>query len=70
MTQAGGGFPGRDRQAPGGPTLPVSRPDVVGHAQGKGADADEITASERSPDREFKTVADILKGIGQVDAPA
>jgi hypothetical protein len=52
-----------------GLTLPASKQDVVRHVRSKGANAEEITAIERLPDREFKTMADVLKGIGQVDAP-
>ena len=52
-----------------GLALPASKQDVVRHARGRGASAEEITAIERLPDRQFQTVADILKGIGQVDAP-
>ena len=52
-----------------GLNLPASKQDVVRHARSKGANQDEITALERLPDQEFKAVADILKGVGQVDAP-
>jgi hypothetical protein len=52
-----------------GLSLPASKQDVVNHVRSKGANADEITAIERLPDQEFTTIADILKGIGQVDAP-
>ena len=52
-----------------GLSLPASKQDVVRHVRGKGANADEITAIERLPDQEFTTVADLLQGIGQVDAP-
>ena len=52
-----------------GLNLPASKQDVVQHARSKGANQDEITAIERLPDQEFKTLADVLKGIGQVDAP-
>jgi hypothetical protein len=50
-------------------TLPASKQDVVRHARSKGANQDEITALERLPNQEFKTIADVLKGVGQVDAP-
>ena len=52
-----------------GLATPASKQDVVRHARDRGASAEEITAIERLPDRQFQTVADILKGIGQVDAP-
>ena len=52
-----------------GLSLPACKQEVVRHVQSKGANADEITAIERLPDQEFKTLADVLKGIGQVDAP-
>ena len=52
-----------------GLNLPASKQDVIGHARSKGANRDEITALERLPDQEFKTVADVLQGVGQVDAP-
>jgi hypothetical protein len=52
-----------------GLTLPASKQDVVRHVRSKGANADVITAIERLPDQEFTTMADILKDIGQVDAP-
>jgi hypothetical protein len=52
-----------------GLNLPANKQDVVRHVRSKGANADEITAVERLPDQEFSTFADILKGIGQVDAP-
>jgi hypothetical protein len=49
--------------------LPASKQDVVRHVRSKGANTDEVTAIERLSDQDFTTVADILKGIGQVDAP-
>ncbi|HYZ34339.1 MAG TPA: DUF2795 domain-containing protein [Crenalkalicoccus sp.] len=52
-----------------GLNLPASKQEVVRHLRSKGASAEEITAIERLPDQEFRTVADMLKGIGQVDAP-
>ena len=52
-----------------GLTLPASKQDVIGHARSKGANQDEITALERLPNLEFKTIADVLQGVGQVDAP-
>jgi hypothetical protein len=52
-----------------GLSLPASKQDVVRHLRSKGANADEITAIERLPERDFTTMADILTGIGQVDAP-
>jgi hypothetical protein len=52
-----------------GLSLPASKEDVVRHVRSKGANADEITAIERLPDQEFRTMAEVLKGIGQVDAP-
>ncbi len=52
-----------------GLNLPASNQDVIGHTRSKGANQDEITAFERLPDQEFKTVADVLQGVGQVDAP-
>ena len=51
-----------------GLSLPASKQDVVRHLRSKGANADEITAIERLPERYFTTMADILTGIGQVDA--
>ena len=52
-----------------GLTLPASKQDVIGHARSKGANQDEITALERLPNQKFKTIADVLQGVGQVDAP-
>jgi hypothetical protein len=52
-----------------GLSLPASKQDVVRHVRSKGANADEITAIERLPDQEFRTMAEVLKGVGQVDAP-
>ncbi len=52
-----------------GLALPASKQELVRHARGKGANPDEVAALERLPDQEFKAVADILKGVGQVDAP-
>ncbi len=52
-----------------GLNLPASKQDLVRHVRSRGANQDEITALERLPDQEFKAVADILKGVGQVDAP-
>ena len=49
-----------------GLSLPASKQDVVRHVRSKGANTDEVTAIERLPDQDFTTVADILKGIGQV----
>jgi hypothetical protein len=70
MSQTGGGAsPTEVAKHLEGLTLPASKQDVVRHVRGKDAKADEITAVERLPDQEFTTMADILKGIGQVDAP-
>ena len=69
MTQTGGASPVDISRHLEGLTLPASKQDVVRHAQSKGANADEITAVGRLPDQEFQTMADVLKGIGQVDAP-
>ena len=53
-----------------GLNLPASKQEVVRHARSRGANQEEITVLERLPDQEFKTMADILKDVGQVDAPA
>jgi hypothetical protein len=50
-------------------SLPASKQEVVRHLRSKSANADEITVIERLPEQEFTTMADILQGIGQVDAP-
>ena len=65
----GGAFPGEIAGHLEGLSLPASKQDVVHHIRSKGATADEITMIERLPDQDFATVADVLKGIGQVDAP-
>jgi hypothetical protein len=65
----GGASPAEVARHREGLSLPASKQDVVRHVRSKGANADEIAAIERLPDQEFTTVADILKGIGQVDAP-
>jgi len=52
-----------------GLSLPAKKQDVVRHVRSKGANADEITVIERLPEQEFTAMADILKSIGQVDAP-
>lgn len=70
MSQTGGASSAEIAGHLEGLALPASRQDVVRHARSRGANADEITAIERLPEQEFRTMADILKGIGQVDAPA
>jgi len=52
-----------------GLSLPAKKQDVVRHLRSKGANADEIKAIERLPEQEFTAMTDILKAIGQVDAP-
>jgi len=52
-----------------GLSLPASKQEVVRHLRSKSANADEITVIERLLEQEFTTMADILQGIGQVDAP-
>jgi Protein of unknown function (DUF2795) len=69
MSQTGGASPVDIARHLEGLTLPARKQDVVRHVRSKGANADEITATERLPDQEFKTMADVLKGVGQVDAP-
>jgi hypothetical protein len=69
QTDGGGAFPIEIAKHLEGLSLPASKEDVVRHVRSKGANADEITAIERLPDQEFRTMADVLKGIGQVDAP-
>jgi len=69
MSQPGGTSPAEVARHLEGLTLPASKQDVVRHVRSKGANTDEITAVERLPESEFKTIAEILQGIGQVDAP-
>jgi Protein of unknown function (DUF2795) len=69
MSQTGGASPVDIARHLEDLTLPASKQEVVRHVRSKGASAEEVTAIERLPDREFQTKADILQGIGQVDAP-
>ena len=62
MSQTGGTSPVEVARHLEGLTLPASKQDVVRHVRSKGANADEVTAIERLPDQEFKTMADVLQG--------
>ena len=70
MSQTGGASPVDIARHLEGLSLPASKQDVVRHARSRGANQEEVAALERLPDQEFKTMADILKDVGQVDAPA
>ena len=50
-----------------GMSFPASRKRLEEHARGRGADQGTLEVLGRLPDREYQNVADVEKGVGDVE---
>lgn len=46
--------------------FPAKKADLVKHAQGQNADKEVLEVLKQIPEREYNTMADVMKGVGQV----
>jgi hypothetical protein len=46
--------------------FPARKKDIVEHAKGKGANAAMVDSLNSLPEREYRTMAEVMKGFGQV----
>ncbi|HET6522284.1 MAG TPA: DUF2795 domain-containing protein [Geminicoccaceae bacterium] len=51
----------------GGVDFPARKRDLVDHARRKDADEAVIEVPGRLPDREYRSMADVQKGVGEVE---
>ncbi|MGR6035556.1 MAG: DUF2795 domain-containing protein [Candidatus Nitrosoglobus sp.] len=47
--------------------FPASRRDLVKHAKSHKAGADTVRLMQHLPDQEYRNMADVMKGVGQVE---
>ena len=47
--------------------FPVSKKDLVDHANGNKADQDVMDILQQMPEREYASMADVMKGVGEVE---
>jgi Protein of unknown function (DUF2795) len=47
--------------------FPVSKKDLIDHANGNKADQEVVDILQRMPDREYASMADVMKGVGEVE---
>jgi hypothetical protein len=50
-----------------GVDFPASRRDLVKHARSHKAGTDTIQVMEQLPDHEYRNMADVMKGVGEVE---
>jgi hypothetical protein len=47
--------------------FPVAKKDLIDHANSNKADKDVIEILQQMPDREYASMADVMKGVGDVE---
>jgi hypothetical protein len=47
--------------------FPASKKDLIDHATGNKADKDVTDILQQMPDREYGSMADVMKGLGDVE---
>jgi hypothetical protein len=47
--------------------FPVNKQDLIEHARQNHAPDDLLSVLEQIPDREFRTAADVTRGVGEVE---
>lgn len=47
--------------------FPANKDDLVRHAKGTKADQEVLDVLNRMPEREYGDMADVMKGVGEVD---
>ncbi len=47
--------------------FPAGKEDLIRHARGQEADEEVVGVLDRMPDQEYGSMADVMKGVGQVD---
>ena len=51
----------------GGIDFPAGKDDLIKHAEGKNADQDVMEILTQMPEREYGSMADVMKGVGEVE---
>lgn len=51
----------------GGIDFPASKQDLVRHAEQGGSDPDAMEIIKQMPDRDYESMADVMKGVGEVE---
>lgn len=70
MAQSGRGSghsPANIAEQLGGIDFPASKQDLVQHAQQGGTDGDAMEIIEQMPERTYNSMADVMKGVGEVE---
>jgi hypothetical protein len=47
--------------------FPANKKDLIDHATGNKADKDVMDILQQMPDREYGNMADVMKGLGEVE---
>ncbi len=50
-----------------GVNFPAARHDLVGHAKSHKADANVIRVIKQLPEQEYRSMADVMKGVGKIE---
>lgn len=63
----GGQSPANISSYLGGIDFPADKKDIVDHVKGNGAKSDVIEVVEALPERQYETMADVMKGVGEAE---
>lgn len=63
----GGHSPANIAHHLGGMDFPAGKQDLINHAKGKNAGQDVMEIVKEMPDREFGSMADVMKGVRKVE---
>jgi hypothetical protein len=67
MATRGGRSPANIAKHPKGINFPAKQPDLVEHARKQKAKREIIELLEKMPDRDYGNMADVMKGLGEVE---
>lgn len=65
--RGGGHSPANIAKQLSGIDFPAEKDDLVAHAQSGGTDADAMEIIRQMPDRKYESMADVMKGVGEVE---
>jgi Protein of unknown function (DUF2795) len=67
MATRGGRFPANIAKHLKGTSFLAKQPDLVAHARKQKAKQEIVDLLEKMPDRDYGDMADVMKGVGEVD---
>nr|CAD6437876.1 hypothetical protein REQ54_04323 [Rhizobium sp. Q54] len=65
--RGGGHSPANVAKHLGGIDLPASKSDLIKHSENGGSDSDAVEMIKKMPDRTYESMADVMKGFGDVE---